>query len=299
LAISLRKYQELQQGRQRGQPQLTSGVFLPAAQGGINNLQGIVNTPPEDALFLFNMYPKEFGTAVRNGTKEWCEPVPLGDGVKTIIPFNAAECECEIDKLFAVTNDGIYDISTEGGAPAKVYDWPAKTTRAGWCSWHYYTTIAGSFLLVCDLENGYVVYDETADTWAPGAVTGPDPGVTLDFVMVWKNRVWLVEQSSGRAWYLPVGQLTGDATAFTFGNKFKYGGYLKGLYNWTVDGGEGVDDYLVAVSEAGDRSSIKATTRRPPVTSGSRATGGSVKCHVTGGSRLPSAATCCCCPATV
>jgi hypothetical protein len=36
------------------------------------------------------------------------------------------------------------------------------------------------------------------------------------------------------------------------GGKFKHGGAIAGLFNWSVDGGEGVDDYLVFVSRAGD-----------------------------------------------
>src|SRR5690606_26936512 len=42
------------------------------------------------------------------------------------------------------------------------------------------------------------------------------------------------------------------ATKFNFGNKFSHGGHLVALYAWTVDGGEGVDDYLVAVGSGGD-----------------------------------------------
>ena len=251
--INLQQYQQLQLGNAQPQPQLTQAAFIPPSQGGINALSGVVNVDPADALYLYNMIPQEYGTGVRKGTVEWCDPIPLGDGVKTIIPFNAPTTDTVEDKLFAATSNGVYDITVEGGTPTLAYEWPAKTTRSGWCSWHYYTTAAGPFLLLCDLENGYTIYDGSADTWEAGTIQGPEPAeTTLDFVTVWKNRVWLVEQSSGRAWYLPVGQINGAATSFDFGNKFKYGGYLKGLYNWTIDGGEGVDDYLVAISEGGD-----------------------------------------------
>jgi hypothetical protein len=243
----------------RGQPQLTQTAFLPAPQGGINAIAGAGNVPPEDALFLYNLIPQEYGVAVRKGYREWCQPVPLGNGVRTLIPFNTQQAAANpVNKLFAVTSDGIYEVSDANGTPVKVLNWPVKDDPAGWCSWHHYATTAGQFLLVCDLANGYYVYTASTDTWAVGSITGPDEAI-MDFVMVWKNRVWFIERNSGTAWYLPVGSISGNATKFEFGNKFKYGGWLKSLWNWTLDAGEGVDDYLIAVGSAGDLVVYKGT----------------------------------------
>ena len=245
--------QELAQRKARGQPQATQAAFTPAPQGGINAISGAGSVPESDALYLYNLIPQEYGVHVRKGYREWCQQIPLGDGIKTIIPFNSGNSDAPVDKLFACNSDGIYDVTTEGAVPVKVLDWPLKTDRSGWVSWHAYTTIAGFFILACDNENGYYVYTAATNTWAVGSITGPTPAeATLDFVTVWKNRVWFVQQSTASAWYLPVGQITGAAKEFQFGNKFKYGGYLKSLWNWTVDGGVGVDDYLVAISSAGD-----------------------------------------------
>jgi hypothetical protein len=72
------------------------------------------------------------------------------------------------------------------------------------------------------------------------------------FVMVHKQRLWLVEQDSAIGWYLPIASKNGIATEFFFGSKFTHGGELSALINWSVDGGAGLDDYLVAVSSAGD-----------------------------------------------
>lgn len=72
------------------------------------------------------------------------------------------------------------------------------------------------------------------------------------FVLVWKNRVFLVEKNTTRAWYLNVNSVTGVATSFDFGSKMKAGGPLVGLYNWSYDGGSGMDTLLVGISTAGD-----------------------------------------------
>jgi len=79
------------------------------------------------------------------------------------------------------------------------------------------------------------------------------------FLCSHKSRIWCIERDSSDAWYLPVGAKQGAATRFQFGAKFTKGGYLVGLYNWTIDGGDGVDDYLIAVSSAGDVLAYRGT----------------------------------------
>jgi hypothetical protein len=97
---------------------------------------------------------------------------------------------------------------------------------------------------------------------APSSVIGPcladqNAGFTADpanfaHVTVWKNRVWFTEKNTSRAYYLGVNAIYGTATSFDFGSKMRAGGHLVGLYNWTYDGGNGLDTSLVGVSGAGD-----------------------------------------------
>ena len=72
------------------------------------------------------------------------------------------------------------------------------------------------------------------------------------FVTVFKNRLWFVEKDTSRAWYLDVNSIYGTATAFEFGAKLRAGGPLRGLWNWSYDGGAGIDALLVGVSGGGD-----------------------------------------------
>ena len=247
----------------RGQPsqQMTQGQVIPAPMKGI-----VANTPlsemsMDSSVATVNMLSDAYGLRVRQGYREWCPPIDDGfdTGIRTIIPANTNEVAGTIDHLFAVTQDGIYEIES-GLAPVKRVDWPAKGEEAGWCSWHNFTNISNfQYVLICDLQNGYWVYDFVNDTFsqiitgtAPGTINGSDP-TNFVFVTVWKNRVWFVQRDSTRAWYLEtVGIFTGKVVAFDFGAKMKYGGYLKGMYSWTLDAGMGVDDHLVAISSQGD-----------------------------------------------
>lgn len=129
---------------------------------------------------------------------------------------------------------------------------------AGYCTHHSFTTAAGKFLLLCDEENGYYVYTESTGLWTKptmgggaGQVSGVDPA-NFAFVTVWKNRPWFVEKNTSKAWYLDVSAIYGAATSFDFGPKMRAGGPLVGLWNWSYDGGAGMDTLLVGVSGAGD-----------------------------------------------
>lgn len=82
-------------------------------------------------------------------------------------------------------------------------------------------------------------------------------GLTLDvadvaFVMSWKSRLWLIPKHGTLAWYLDVNSVYGEATSFDFGTKMRVGGQLIGLYDWSYDGGSGIDSRLVGLSGAGD-----------------------------------------------
>jgi hypothetical protein len=71
-------------------------------------------------------------------------------------------------------------------------------------------------------------------------------------VCTWKNRVWLVERNTSRAWYSGINAIYGTYTSFDFGPKMQHGGPLAQLFNWAYDGGSGIDARLVGISTAGD-----------------------------------------------
>ena len=138
-------------------------------------------------------------------------------------------------------------------APTEVVSFGTDTGDAGY---GIFTTVANTagahFLAYCDEVNGYYLYTESSDTWAAGSVTGVSAGV-LVFPCVFKNRLWFVEKDTGNAWYTDtVGAISGACTKFQMGHKFLHGGYLVGLWSFTLDGGSGPDDLLVAVSSGGD-----------------------------------------------
>lgn len=83
------------------------------------------------------------------------------------------------------------------------------------------------------------------------AITGVDSS-KLVHVNLFKNFLFFVEVGSLRAWYLPVGQVAGAASQLDFGGYARNGGYLQAMGTWTIDAGQGADDYAVWVTNNGE-----------------------------------------------
>lgn len=237
-------------------PQGTKPFFVPAPTQGINAQSGLAEMAVNEAIFMYNMIPASYGVKVRTGYREHVTDVGT-DGVRTIIPFTGAVGSD--NRLFAASSDGIYDVTSSGTSPSVEIAFGSVTDESGIGVSVGFVNDAGAyFALYADEENGYFIYTGAGSSWAKivagvgaGELSGIDPDDVV-YVTLFKSRVWFVERGSANAYYLPAGQTTGVAVKFNFGNKFKHGGNLVALYNWTVDGGEGVDDYLVAVGSGGD-----------------------------------------------
>lgn len=240
----------------RGQKQNSIVTQVPAAIGGINAVTSLPEMNRQEAIFMVNILPEDFGCEVRDGFREWANGW-TGGAAKTVIPF---EGNVDVDdRLFVASPDGIWDVTTDGTTvPNLEITFPSQGGQAGICHSVVYGNDAGDrFLLLCDGENGYYVYTQTTDSWEKiaeggGGITGVDPDL-FNFVMIWKARVWFIERETGIAWFLNQAEaFLGAVVQFNWGDQFRYGGPLVSLHNWTLDGGNGIDDYLVGLSGAGD-----------------------------------------------
>ena len=245
----------------RGQQKAAMNRVVPAPIGGIDVSRGLAFGNELNSLYSYNLVAAEYGLRVRPGYREWAINLDNGSylGTHTIIPFGGDDVDLANDRLFAVTNEGIWDVTAEANPPVLVLDFTAPgngldiSADAGYGVYTNYTLQSGErVLFYADQRNGLFRYTESTDTWAREAfITGPVIE-NVNFVMQHKNQIWMIERDSSSAWYLEELAVAGAATQFFFGTKFRHGGYLAGLFTWTIDGGAGVDDYFVAVSRAGD-----------------------------------------------
>jgi hypothetical protein len=252
----------------KAQAPTANSYTVPASVNGINALGPLMGMAAEDCISCSNLMPSEYGMELRQGYKEWSynlsATLPTTYPVNTLIGFEGQAEDADEDRLWGVTEEGIWDITTEGDdAPAQVVTFtPPPGVHAGGFGTSIETTndAGRRYLQYADEANGLFQYSEDTGLWEdPTDLTAafdgsPDEFVLAEvaFVMSWKNRIWYIMRSSGDAWYLPPDQISGVVKLFTFGSKFTHGGEMKALYNWTVDGGSGVDDMLIAISRGGD-----------------------------------------------
>ena len=91
----------------------------------------------------------------------------------------------------------------------------------------------------------------TVGTYTTVGITGADSSTFIS-VNLFKNRLWFTQKDTMKVWYLDVANLGGAATAIDFGGIARNGGYLQAMGTWTLDAGQGSDDYAVFVTSMGE-----------------------------------------------
>lgn len=239
---------------------------IPASVGGVNALDSLMMMPPQDCIYCFNLMPSEYGQRVRAGYQEWA--TNMTGAVRTVLPYESSTQSFANDRLWAVTSEGLYDVTNSTSTPVldanATFTVTGDGTQAGFGVHAEWTDdSAEHYLFYADAENGIWQYTENPDEWSrpvwlqpdpadPDNLTLPFPVADVAFVAVHKQRIWVILKDSTDAWYSPVASVAGTFRKFTFGAKMEHGGFLQGLFTWSVDGGDGLNDYLVGVSRGGD-----------------------------------------------
>jgi len=251
-------------------PPVTSKNYtVPSSVGGINSVNALNAMSPTDCIYTYNLMPVEYGLELRKGYREWANGCGTFD-VRTILNYESNKTGVENDRLWAVTAEGIWDVTNFGETnPTQEVVFANTTEPAGWGVKCEFTNDAGRhYMFYADGQNGLWQFSDDTDIWEQpvgglgptewswdppgGGVDQPFPVEDIAFVMLHKLRIWVILEDQDDGWYLPVGAIAGKLERFIFGSKMPRGGRLMGLWNWTVDGGNGVDDLLIAIGRAGD-----------------------------------------------
>ena len=252
---------------------------MPGSVGGVNALDSLMAMPQQDCIYTYNLMPVEYGMRLRKGYRDWaigCKEDPqrsADQDIKTLIAYESQVQDPANDRLFAVTSEGIWNVSNfNTTAPVQDVVFTQTQVESGYGVYVEYTNDAEKhFMFYADALNGLHQYEEGIGWSVPPSGIGDTDWYFVDvilnpvepnrvafnvdniaFVMIHKLRMWVILEDSDDAWYLPLFSTSGELKKFTFGSKLTHGGNLMGLWNWTVDGGDGVDDYLIAVSRGGD-----------------------------------------------
>jgi hypothetical protein len=82
-------------------------------------------------------------------------------------------------------------------------------------------------------------------------ITGVDSSTFIG-VNLFKNRLFFTQKDTLSCWYLDVNSIGGTANPLYFGGIARNGGYLQAMGTWTLDAGQGADDYAVFVTSMGE-----------------------------------------------
>ena len=97
------------------------------------------------------------------------------------------------------------------------------------------------------------------------AITGVNSNKFVN-VNLFKNRLYFTEKDTLKVWYLPVDSISGAASPLDFGGIARNGGFLQGMATWTIDAGQGADDYAVFITNMGEIIVYNGTDPDDPTT---------------------------------
>ena len=224
-------------------PPASAPLSFPAPTGGWTEARTL--GAGRAARTCENMFPTTQGVRVRGGSTRSAN---IGAAVKSMFSYRGAT-----SKLFAATTTAIYDITALD--PVNV---PAAS-QSGLTAWYWSTaqiaTVGGEFLYAVNGSDAARLFNGTSWQTINGASTPSITGIAtnfLSYVWVFKNRLWFVEASSRRAWYLPVDSIGGAAQSVSLDGVFQRGGSLLFGATWSADSGDGMDDRIVFVSSRGE-----------------------------------------------
>jgi hypothetical protein len=222
------------------QEQRAQTTSLPAPVGGWNARDSIAAMPPLDAVIMDNWFPDTDYVKLRNGYTN--HVTGISGQVETLMQYSSGTAR----KMFAAAGTSIYDASAAGAVGAAVV---TAQTNARW-QFANFGTSGGQFLIICNGADTPQNYNGTTWQTTP-AITGVT-SANLIHVNVFKTRLFFIEKNTLKAWYLPVASIGGAASALDFSNLCRLGGSLTAMTTWSLDGGNGLDDYAVWITSEGE-----------------------------------------------
>lgn len=224
---------------------------LPAPVGGLNARDSIAAMDPKDAVIMDNWFPTPSDVMVRKGYVRHVTGFAAGS-IDTLMAYTSGSTS----KLFACfyNNGGataaVYDVTSSGAVGASV---KSGLTNAKYQYINVSNASGTNYLMAVNGADKLIGYNGAwyQDGDGSNDITGFDTA-TASNINLFKNRVWFVEKNSLSLWYLGTGNVSGPATEFTLNSVAKKGGSIVAMYTWTIDAGEGIDDYAVFVTNQGE-----------------------------------------------
>lgn len=225
-------------------PAPSRGLSIPAPVGGWDAISPLAAMPETSAITLVNAFPQASYIEIRRGHRVHNDLDPAVSPVETLMAYNALDPAD--DKLFAVAGSAIYDVTATASGTITAAFTGLTSARINHLN---VSTTGGNFLWCPNGTDDPVYYD--GSVWATASITGVTGGDIISGA-VFKNRVYLTIKNSLSPAYLNVDSIQGTAAPFDTQGVFKKGGFLQAIGSWSLDGGDGPDDYIAFVTSRGE-----------------------------------------------
>jgi hypothetical protein len=230
----------------RGGVKVASGASVPAPVEGWDAVSPLAAMSPKRAVKLDNWFPQPGWCEVRKGFIQH-STTGTTNPVETLATYNGLSSR----SMFAAATDTIYDATISGTATPVV----TGLTNARWQYVNFATT-GGNFLYMVNGADLPHYFNGTA--WLTPTITGVSASDIIG-INAFKNRLWFVINDSSDVYYLPVDSIQGAASKFPLGGLFTKGGFLMAMGTWSIDAGDGPDDYAVFLSSRGQCAIYRGT----------------------------------------
>jgi len=225
--------------------QRSRSVSVAAPIGGWNARDALGAMDKLDAVVLQNLWPATTDVRLRAGYTQ--HSTGITGQVESLLAYSSGTA----DTLFAAAGTNVYDVTAGGAVGAASL---TGVTNGRWESVNI-TTTANSYLMMVNGADKLRTW--TGSAWAkdgdgaPYDITNVNTA-TCSNITLFKNRIWLLQTGTLKAWYLPINSIGGAAVALDMTSLAQEGGYLVAAAPWTLDAGYGMDDYLTFITSNGE-----------------------------------------------
>ena len=116
---------------------------------------------------------------------------------------------------------------------------------------NFRVTVTGATTFTYTMASTPAANATVVGTYTVLGITGVNSNTFIG-VNLFKNRLYFTQKDTLNCWYMPVQSIGGAASQLDFGSIARNGGYLQAMATWTIDAGEGADDYAVFVTSNGE-----------------------------------------------